>query len=322
MKRWVASVLMLAVGCTPLDVERRTERGPVLRTYVQESQLGERMPFASAAVDWPRLSLRFSTADVCRTEQHVEYTENLISTHSSPGAAGAVSSGGVLTGIGGFLVAGRTLFSNTPDRDGIDRDGHYGPSSRKVATTWGVVLLSVGVPALVAGLIQLHRGGETQETRKADEMVALREVPCHPEPADGVVELTGGKGEPPAPRPTENGVLVLDVEQVRASSFKGLKLDGAPVLLEEDDRARMELFRTCAVLLSAPVDLEALAVEAKRQPEKLRRKRELVRACNTLPGAPTGPLLDALDSALSMGIREVPEAEPPPPSPVLPGTEL
>lgn len=321
MKRWVASALVLSVGCTPLDMERRTERGPVLRTYLQETQLGERMPFARTEVRWPQLSLRFLTADICRTEQHAEYTEDIITTRSAPGAAGAVSSGGVLTAVGGFLVLGRTLFSNTPDKDSIDRSGHYGAPSRDVATTWGVVLLSLGVPAVVAGIIQLHRGGETKETRKADEMVALREVPCQPKPADGVVELAGGNGPPPEPRATLNGTLVLSADEMRTMSFSGLLLDGAPVLLHDEDRSRMETFRTCASLLAAPVDPEALAREAKTHPNRLRTKRELVRACTTLPGAPAGPLLEAIDSALSLGTGVEPEAKPSPPPP-MPGTDL
>ncbi|NVJ28512.1 hypothetical protein HUW62_45675, partial [Myxococcus sp. AM011] len=231
-------------------------------------------------------------------------------------------SGGVLTAVGGFLVLGRTLFSNSPDRDGIDREGHYGASSRKVATTWGVVLLSVGLPALVAGIVQLHRGGETKETRKADEMLALREVPCQPQPADGVVELAGGNGPPPEPRATVNGTLVLSAEEARTLSFKGLLLDGAPVLLQDEDLSRMETFRTCAQLLAAPVDPDALAREAKTHPNRLRTKRELVRACTTLPGAPAGPLMEAIDSALVGGMA--PEVSPSPPTPPTPpsGTEL
>ncbi|MCP3162792.1 hypothetical protein [Myxococcus qinghaiensis] len=322
MKRWVASALVLAVGCTPLDMERRTERGPVLRTYLQESQLGERMPFARTEVSWPQLTLRFSTADICRTEQHAEYAEDIITTRSVPGAAGAVSSGGVLTAVGGFLVLGRTLFSNSPDRDGIDREGHYGASSRKVATTWGVVLLSVGVPALVAGIVQLTRSGETKETRKADEMLALREVPCQPQPADGVVDLAGGNGPPPEPRATVNGTLVLSADEARSLSFKGLLLDGSPVLLQDEDLSRLETFRTCASLLAAPVDPEALARQAKTHPDRLRTKRELVRACTTLPGAPAGPLLEAIDSALALGTGIPQEAKPSPPATTPSGTEL
>jgi hypothetical protein len=299
MKRAGAVVLVLAVGCAPLDVERRTERGPVLRTYTQERTLGERVPFADLQARWPQLTVRFTTADICRTEHHAEYAEDVISTRSSPGAAATVSTGGVLTAVGGGLLLGRTRFSDTPDCSAIDREGRYGASSREVATGWGAALLILGVPALVTGIVQLARGGETRETRKADELVALREVPCQARPAEGVVELAGGNGPPPPPRMTSGGALVLTADEVRGLSFTGLVLDGTPVLLQEEDRDRLETFRTCATLLSAPVDPQALAREAKEQPERLRMRRGLAQTCATIPGAPVGPLLDALDAALA-----------------------
>ncbi|WP_240359054.1 hypothetical protein [Pyxidicoccus trucidator] len=301
MKRLGVAVLVLAVGCAPLDVERRTERGPVVRTYTQEKTLGERLPFADIRVQWPQLSVSFTTADICRTEHHEEYAEEVISTRYSQGAAAAVSFGGILTAVGGGLLLGRSLFSDSPDRSAIDREGHYGASSREVATGWGAALTILGVPALVTGLVMLSRSGEDRETRKADEMVALREVPCQAKPSDGVVELAGGSGPPPQPRLTSNGTLVLTADEVRDLSFTGLLLDGTPVILKEDEQARLETFRTCATLLAAPVDPEALAREAKSHPERLRMKRDLARACTTLPGAPVGPLLEAIDAAVGGG---------------------
>lgn len=301
MKQLGAAVLVLAVGCAPLDVERRTERGRMLRSYTQEKVLGERLPFAEVQAQWPQLTVSFTTADVCQTEHHEEYAEDVISTRSSQGAAAAVSTGGIFTAVGGGLLLGRTGFSDAPDRDAIDREGRFGASSREVATRWGAGLLILGVPALVTGLVLLTRGGEDRETRKADELVALREVPCQPRPADGVVELAGGNGPPPQPRMTSNATLVLTADEVRELSFTGLLLDGAPVQLQADDADRLETFRTCALLLSVPVDAEALAREAKGHPDRLRMKRGLVRACTTLPGAPAGPLLEAIDAALGEG---------------------
>jgi hypothetical protein len=298
MKRLGAAVLVLAVGCAPLDVERRTERGLVLRAYTQEKTLGERLPFADLEAQWPQLSIRFTTADICRTEHHEEYAEEVISTRSSRAAAAAVSTGGIFTAVGGGLLLGRSLFSDSPDRGVIDSEGRYGASSREVATGWGAGLAILGVPALVTGLILLGRSGESRETRKADEMVALREVPCQPQPADGVVELAGGNGPPPQPRLTTHATLVLTADEVRELTFTGLLLDGTPVQLQEDDQDRLETFRTCATLLSAPVDPPALAAEAKSHPDRLRMKQGLARTCATLPGAPVGPLLDAIGAAL------------------------
>ncbi|WP_434346116.1 hypothetical protein ACN6A1_30990 [Myxococcus virescens] len=298
MKRLGVAVLVMAVGCAPLDVERRTERGPLLRTYSQEKALNERIPFATTQVQWPQLTLAFSSSDICRTEQHGEYAEDIISTHSNTGAAAAVSTGGILTVLGGTLLVGRTLFSDTPNRSAIDEKGRYGASSRDVATGWGLGLLIAGVPAVVAGIVQLSRSGETRKTRKTDELLSLREVPCQPKPVDGVVELAGGPDPQPPPRLTLNGALVLTADEIRRLSFVGLALDGTPVTLEEEDLDRLETFRTCATLLATPVDPEALAGEARSHPDRLRMKRELARGCTTLPGAPAQPLLEAIEGAL------------------------
>ncbi|GHG68121.1 hypothetical protein [Comamonas sp. JC664] len=298
MKRLGGVVLVAAVGCTPLDVERRTERGPLIRTYSQEKALNERIPFATTQVQWPRLTLAFSSADICRAEEHGEYAEDVISTHYSRGAASAVSMGGIFTVLGGTLLAGRTWFSDSPNRTAIDERGRYGASSRDVATGWGLGLLIVGVPAVVAGIVQLNRSGETRETRKADELLSLREVPCQAKPVDGVVELAGGEGPQPPPRLTLNGALVLTADEIRELSFVGLALDGMPVTLQEEDFDRLETFRTCATLLASPVDPQTLAGEARTQPDRLRMKRELARSCAQLPGAPTQPLLDAIEGAL------------------------
>ncbi|ATB45587.1 hypothetical protein [Corallococcus macrosporus] len=298
MKRLGAAVLVWAVGCTPLDVERRTERGPLLRTYAQEKALNERIPFATTQVQWPQLTLAFSSADICRTEQHGEYAEDVISTRYDTGAAAAVSTGGILAVLGGALLVGRTLFSDAPNRSAIDEKGRYGASSREVATGWGLGLLIVGVPAVVAGIVQLNRGGESRETRKTDELLSLREVPCQPKPVDGVVELAGGPDPQPPPRLTLNGALVLTADEIRELSFSGLALDGTPVTLGEEDLDRLETFRTCATLLAAPVDPQALAGEARSNPDRLKVKRELARGCAKLPGAPAQPLLDAIEGAL------------------------
>ncbi|WP_241758694.1 hypothetical protein [Pyxidicoccus parkwayensis] len=298
MKRLGAAVLVLAVGCTPLDMERRTERGPLVRTYTQQKPLGERLPYARVEAKWPTLTLHFTQADVCRTEYHEEYAEDVITTHSSRGAAAAASSGGVFTALGAGLLLGRSLFSNEPHDLAIDREGHYGASNRELATGWGTGLLILGVPALVSGLVLMSRSGETHSARKADEVVATRELPCQHQSVDGMVELAGGGGEPPAPRLTSHGTLVLTADELREEFFTNVLLDGEPVTFQEDGEDTLETFRTCALLLAQPVEPESLAREAKEHPQRLEMKRGLVRMCDALPGAPTGELLEALDVAL------------------------
>jgi hypothetical protein len=294
--RWMAGGLVLAVGCAPMQAERRVERGPVLRTYAKEVTLGERTTAAKVEAQWPKLQLHFTTAEVCRTEQHEEYVENVITEHYEPSAGPAISAGAANTVVGAGLLLARPLFSNEPKRDVIDPEGRYGGSPRRVATVWGVVLLSLGGPALVTGIIQSLRAGEETETRKADAVVSLRETSCHPQPASGTVEFAGGPGEPPEPRALTNGKLELTAEEVRGMSFTGVLLGGEAAAMSEEDLELLATFRICSRVLAEPMEQAALAQE---EPEHLQAMRKRALACRAIPGAPVEERLKQLDAALA-----------------------
>ncbi|MDC0713483.1 hypothetical protein POL68_33775 [Stigmatella sp. ncwal1] len=297
--RWRSGVvggMVMAVGCAPLQVERRVERGPVLRTYAQERVLGEKALAAEVEAHWPRLTFRFLSSEVCRTEQHEEFIENVITERHEPSAAPAFSAGLVNTVLGGALLLARPLFSNAPDRDAIDREGRYGASSRKKATVWGSVFVVLGVPSLVTGIVQSLRSGEETETRKGDAVVSLREAPCRVEPANGQVEFAGGAGAPPAPRATTDGALTLTVEEMRGMRFEGVLLDGVPAVLTSEAQERVSNFRVCARLLTEPM---AAAVLAQAGVGQLRAVRQQVAGCEAIPEAPTAERLRMLDEALS-----------------------
>lgn len=309
--RWkpcVAGALVLAVGCAPMQVERRVERGPLLRTYTKETALGERTVAVDVDARWPKLLLRFTTAEVCRTEQHEEYVENVITERYEPSAGPAISTGAANTAVGAGLLLARPLFSAEPDRDAIDREGRYGASSQRVATVWGVVLLSMGVPALVTGIIQTLRAGEEAETRKADAVVSLREEPCRTQPASGRVEFAGGPGAPPEPRALADGVLELTADEVRGMSFMGVLVDGEPAVISEEEQELLAMFRLCSRALAEP--LEA-AVLAKEEVEHLQALRKRVLACKAIPGAPVEERVKLLDEALAArGTRPEPVDAP------------
>ncbi|ADO69522.1 hypothetical protein [Stigmatella aurantiaca] len=300
--------LVLAVGCAPLEVERRVERGPVLRTYTQEVALGEKGLVAEVEAQWPRLTFRFLSSEVCRTEKHEEFIESVITEHYESSAAPALSAGLANTVLGGALLLARPLFSNAPDRDAIDREGRYGASHRKKATVWGSVLMVLGVPSLVTGIVQSLRSGEETETRKGDTVVSLREAPCRVEPANGTVEFAGGAGAPPAPRPTTDGALTLTVEELRGMRFEGVLLEGVPAALTPEARERVSNFRVCARLLTEPMDAAVLARAGEGQ---LRALRQQVAGCEAIPEAPAGERLRALDEALSAQASHVEAPESP-----------
>lgn len=297
--RWqggVAVGLALMAGCAPIPLERRVERGPLLRTYTQEVALGERTLAAEVEARWPRLTFRFLAAEVCRTEQHEEFIENVITEQYDASAAPALSAGAVNTAVGGLLLLARPLFSNAPDRDEIDREGRYGPSARKKATVWGGALVVLGVPSLVTGIVQTLRSGARTETRKGDTVVSLREAPCRVTPANGTVEFAGGVGAPPAPRETADGALSLTAEELRGMHFAGVLLDGTPALLSSEAQERVTNFRVCARLLTEPVPA---AEWARAGVGQLHALRQQVAGCEGIPEAPVAERLRALDEALA-----------------------
>jgi hypothetical protein len=293
--RLLSAALALTVGCAPLQAEHRVERGPLLRTYSKDVDLGERTLEARVEAHWPKLLLRFTTSEVCRSEQHEEYVENVITERYEPSAGPAISAGAANTVVGAGLLLGRSLFSNAPKQDVIDREGHYGASSRNVATVWGAVLLSLGGPALVTGIIQTLRAGEETQTRKADAVVSLREAPCRPKPATGSVEFAGGPGSPPEPRPLKDGVLELTSQELAGMSFAGVLVDGEPAALSEEEQELLATFRLCSRALAEPIDPAALATEEVEHVQALRRR---VAGCKAIAGAPVQERLQVLDGAL------------------------
>jgi hypothetical protein len=294
MKRYIAALTVFAVGCAPLQVERRTERGPLLRTYQQEVRLGQRTVAATVTARWPRLDVRLVSSEACRTEVHEEYAEEVITESSDPSAAPALSGGLANALIGGGLLLARPLFSDDPDRDAIDREGRYGASSRKVATGWGVALVAIGVPALVTGIVQMARGGEERETRKVDEVASLRDRPCDPRPAEGLVELVGQGPEAP-PRPLTEGALSVGAEELGGADIVGLQLDGTPVALSEEDAALLNAFSACAQLQGQPMDAQALS---QQMPEQLMAMHSLAARCANVPGSPGPQWMESLDAAV------------------------
>lgn len=307
-KPWVAATAALVVGCAPMQAERRVERGPVLRTYTKQELLGQRTLAATAQAQWPKLTLRFVTADVCRTEQREEFVENVITERFEPSAAPAASAGAANTAVGLGLLLARPLFSGDPDRDSIDREGRYGASSRKVATGWGIALVSLGVPSLVTGVVQLLRSGEETETRKADTVVSLREEACQPRPATGTLEFAGGPGAPPTPRTMTDGVLELTADELRTMSFAGVLIDGEPAAMTDEDQERVTTFQRCSRVLAEPMTAEGLAREDVAQLQGLRKR---VVGCKDIPGAPVEDRLKLLDAALSAQGSSPPPPEAP-----------
>ena len=142
--RLMAGGLVLAVGCAPMQSERRAERGPLLRTYSKEVSLGERTLAADVEAKWPALQLHFVSSEVCRSEQHEGFVENLITEHYEPSAGPAIGAGAANSAVGAGLLLARPLFSTAPDRDAVDRDGRCTEGRAVAAVAIGCVAVGLG----------------------------------------------------------------------------------------------------------------------------------------------------------------------------------
>lgn len=294
MKRLVVGLMALTVGCAPMQVERRTERGPLLRTWKQEVKLGQRTVAATLAADWPRLDVKLVSADACRSEVHEEYAEEVVTVRSDTSAAPTIAGGLAQVGLGGGLLLATPLFSDEPDRGAIDREGRYGASSRKIATGWGVALVALGLPSLITGFVRLASGGEERELRKVDTVASLRDEPCDARPAQGVVQFVGA-GLESAPRHVSDGTLSVSAEALGGASVAGLLLDGEPVAISTQDAALLEAFSACVRLQGRPMEPEALAAQ---ELEQLVALRSLAARCEDVPGSPGARWMEAVDAAL------------------------
>lgn len=298
MKRLLALLLIPLAACVPMQEETRIERGPLLRSYDREVQLGNKTIQASVTPKWPNVEVAFARYDTCRTEKVEEYAEDRITERTSRGVGPAIALGICGTLAGTALLAGRGGFSNDPNTNVIDAAGRYGPSPRQVATGWGAGALVVGLPALAVGLIDYGRSGESTESAKGEQVISARDALCKPEPIEGTVEFLGGPG--PNSLQTKGGVIVLSEEQLLQLGDFTANINGEPVFFTPADDARLNAFRACAQVLPAPPP-ESLATLGGGQ---LRTRLELLDSCDSVAPEAVGEGRRAYEAALAAVTRK------------------
>jgi hypothetical protein len=276
-------------ACATVHTDVHTERGPLLGTTQRVQVIPNDSLRAQVETRYPALTVRFQRADTCRTEEVQSYAEQTITEKSAPEAGPAIATGVpmALLGLGLFLARG--VFSDAPNTRVIDSGGHYGVSDQRIATTWSIGLLAVGMPALLSGAVQLAQTGSSTETRKVDEVTDQKDVPCHPKPAAGSARLVTQSGVGPAFEAPQ-GTLTLDAAAVRAHPFETFTLDGAPVTLSDADAAKLDAYQACAQVLPGPLEhgVGALGDDA------LARAGALAKACDGLPEQPAKELAAAV----------------------------
>ncbi len=156
--------------------------------------------------------------------------------------------------MGGILLAALPLFSDSPNVSVVDGVTYTYASDRIHARNFGLVLVGLGIPAVVAGAIGLLRHEETRTPRQVEEVGAVSERPCPVRPRDGELEIAALSAPEPLVARTRNAELTLDEAQARAVSLDAMLLDGEVVGFSPDERAKLDAYQACLHVF--PLDLE------------------------------------------------------------------
>lgn len=230
---FIALWVVALSGCVRLEKTVRTERGPTLRTFEREKQVpgGVR---AELAIDGPVLTAQLTAYAACQKETVEEFIEYRTTEQYSPGTGATLSAGISTTLAGGILLGITPLLSPAPERflqGGVEQTG---PSTRQLATAWSIGTLVVGVPALIVGLIQYARSGESKETGKGEQVMNLKETPCAEHPATGIASLRFSDGTAWLVLLAASGQAQWRAEAPRRGALESLELDGKEIALDED----------------------------------------------------------------------------------------
>ncbi len=225
--------MVVLSGCVRVERTVRIERGPTLRTFEREKQLpgGVR---AALSLDGPVLTAQLTAYAACQKETVEEFIEYRTTEQYAPGTGATLSAGISTTLAGGILLGITPLLSPAPERflqGGVEQTG---PSTRQLATAWSIGTLVVGVPALIVGLIQYARSGESKETGKNEQVMNLKETPCAEHAASGTPSLRFSDGALwPAPLDA-SGQAQWRAQAPRRGALESLELDGQEITLDED----------------------------------------------------------------------------------------
>jgi hypothetical protein len=307
MKRAWWLVALAPIGCAPIQTDVRTERGPTLGMSTRESVTPNAGVQVGVEPRYPELTLSFERFDACKSEKVETYAEERITEKSAPGGGPALASGISSTLAGGILFALAPVLSNAPNTSRLDESGRYGPSPRQLANAWGVGLLALGVPAVIAGSIELARSGVNTETRKVDQVVGSNEVPCHLQPVSGQVQLLGMPRQL-GPRAAVNGKVTLRADELKDNAFESIALDDRPATMSESEAMKLDSFFACTQVL--PPSTPAPNAEAPTL-EQLRLRKGAAEQCDRLPDHPA----QAEEARLAKELSDREAAAPKPPAP-------
>ncbi len=275
--RALALMLVPLVACAGMEETVRTERGPKLREF-DRPRIVEGGVSGKLFVEWPTMKLQLEGFDTCRTERVEEFTEDKIRETRGRGAGAAISAGVAFTVASAVLFGVSFALSREPNRNRIDGGGNYGAPPFLQARGWSIGLVSIGVPALVVGLVQLLRTGEEVETTKVEQISSQRDETCNVRTVDGPVHLRTEDGRVFGPAPTSAGALTVEAKQLK-SGVDGFVFYEREVLLDDNSRSLLFAFNGCARL-----EREQVADPAALSTGALLKRLEAARACRQVRG--------------------------------------
>lgn len=292
VKRLFALLLAVAsASCAPIDTTTRTERGPLLRTYLRPQVVAGGTQ-VNVRAEWPALKLTLVAFDTCRSETVEEFAEERITERTSRAAGPALA-----TGIAHVLAAGALYglsfaVSSVPNVSYIDEAGRYGPSTQQYVQGAALVTLVIGLPALAVGAIGTLRSGVEVKTAKVEQVVSQRDTRCNHRPAAGPVTLVGASG-PVAAKVAVDGAVDFPWWEL-AGAPEGIALGAEALAVDDEGQQQLWGFGACAVLeREGPKKLDAMG-----EGDLLARAARL-RQCRVVRGDAMAEPIRAVDAELS-----------------------
>ncbi|PZR04595.1 MAG: hypothetical protein DI536_33925 [Archangium gephyra] len=278
-------------GCTTIDTNTRTERGPLLRSFERPVLMPGGIT-ADVRADWPLLKLTVVGYDVCRAQQVDEYAEDVVTERTSNAAGPSLSTGIVGVLASAVLFGVSFAVSSAPDQQIIDAGGRYGPSTQQYLRGASAITLGVGVPAVIVGLVAKLRSGDEVETRRAEQIVSQKDARCNERPENGPFALKSAQGGH-VPLEVVDGALDIDGDKMPVVP-ESMHFAERDVELTEDGQAVFASWAACVALkLESAKSLDALSESG------LLSRAERLRECRRIRGDSIAAEVKATDDELS-----------------------
>ena len=290
---WVLGALLTCLACVHVESTTRVERGPLLRTFERPSVI-EGGVRATVTAEWPKLFVTVQGHDTCRVQTVEEYAEEHTTEQTSSAAGPALSAGIVGTVAAAVLFSASAVVSREPDRSTIDAGGRYGASVRQNVIGWGIATVTVGVPALVVGLVAYFRQGEETVVNKVEQVTNQKEAICNQREIDGPVQLLSEQRIAAEGKAVSGQRLAFDESALKTVGVDRIIFYGREAELDDPSRKVLDGFSACRQLAH-----EQIASVGVLSTGAVMNRLERVRACRALRADAMADEAKALDAEVA-----------------------